>query len=185
LQLLHLADDKNCLVWQASCPDALATQKLGLGRATMTITPKRAKGRHARRQLPVGARSSLDTSHSALKSASTALRAPVARPFFHRLNAFAAVQKPSVWLYLPTPKILSAINQSCSETLPDLILNGGDSFPWKNRTVLRPARTVLPAKGNMHLFARTLVALPGTPNVDKKTGAAIQRSAVPGESYAR
>lgn len=171
----------------------------------MTTTPNRATERQATSRQTSGLRPSLDTRHGAVPSATSAIRALAARPIHrsplhsaHRLvrgpwfegnprslnrssGTFAAVQEPSVLQHLPTPKILSAIKQNCSETLPVLILCGGDPslrvFPG-----LRLSRTIPRTLGKPHSFARTHVAPPGTPDVDKKTGAAIQRLVIPGES---
>jgi hypothetical protein len=100
----------------------------------------------------------------------------------HGAERFAVAQAPSVGMFLPTPKILSAIKKNRSAILPGPTLRGGDpSLRIPSRT--RALRTQHALAGNARKFARSQQALLGAPGVDKKTGAAIQRRVAPGEAF--
>lgn len=90
------------------------------------------------------------------------------------------VWEPSVGVSTPEPKILSAIKTNPRNFPPGTILDGERSFPASTLS-LRSARTRPPQLGNQPLFRGTLRASSGGDGVDSKTGAAIQRPALPGE----
>lgn len=90
-----------------------------------------------------------------------------------------AVGEPSVGVSNPEPKILSAITDP-REFPPYMIPNGGLLFPALVLS-LRSAGIRPPQLGNQSMFRRTRLASPGSVGVDSKTGAAIQRPAIPGE----
>lgn len=91
----------------------------------------------------------------------------------------SAVGEPSVGVSRPEPKILSAITDP-REFPPYMIPNGGLFFPALLLS-LRSAGIRPPQLGNQSMFRRMLLASPGSTGVDSKTGAAIQRPALPGE----
>jgi len=112
-------------------------------------------------------------------------RCPDFRIAVEMFNDFAGkdivVQEPSVGVSTPEPKILSAIKLDPRIILPGMILNGERSFPESIFSSLRSARTRPPQLGNQPMFRGTLQASSGSDGVDSKTGAAIQRPALPGE----
>ena len=94
----------------------------------------------------------------------------------------AAAQEPTLYQNLPTPIILSAtVVTDHRKSLPGLLLSGGEFFRGSLLMSLRPARTIPPVQSHK-LFRGTHLALPGIAGVDTKTGAAIQRPVIPGES---